>query len=107
MKSQLRTVDDHGVIYTALMFVCPGCQEFNSGLHMLTVNSPHHQPSWTWDNNLEIPTLSPSILTDKDGPRRCHSFLKQGVFEFLSDCTHSLAGQKVPIPDLHDWAVKQ
>lgn len=105
MKSTLRHVDDHGVKYDALMFVCPGCAEDGStGLHMLPVNSTEHQPSWTWDGNLDAPTVTPSILTSKDDPaRRCHSFLKAGVFEYLSDCAHSLANQHVPLPDLPEW----
>ena len=115
MKTQLINVDDHGVQYTSLMFVCPGCKEVgrkgNEGLHMLPVNSPHiDKPSWEWDGNLEFPTLSPSILTrggalGKDGV--CHSFLKAGIFEFLTDSTHSFSGQKVPLPDLPTWAERE
>lgn len=111
MKAMLRSVDDHGVVYQALMFVCPGCEtldDHGTGLHMLPVNSPQKSPSWDFDGNLEAPTLSPSILSYKDDPkRRCHSFLVAGVFEFLSDCGHSLVGQKVPIPDLPDWIIHE
>ncbi len=110
MKSMLRTVNDHGVSYQALMFVCPGCQaddRGSTGLHLLPVNSPQHQPSWEWDGNLEAPTLSPSILTGKDSPNICHSYLRNGVFEFLGDCTHPLVNQHVPIPDLPDWVVNE
>lgn len=112
MKTSLRNVDDHGVRYQALMFMCPGCKTgpgMGSGLHMLPVNSSEKSPSWAWDGNLEAPTLSPSILThtgpyvDGKGVGICHSFLKAGVFEFLSDCTHSMAGQNVPMPDLPTW----
>lgn len=113
MKAHLRTVDDHGVTYEALAFVCPGCVDASggSGLHILPVNSSTKSPSWTWDGNLDAPTLSPSILTHTkpyvDGRPTgvCHSFLRAGVFEFLHDCTHSLAGQHVPLPDLPDWFV--
>lgn len=116
MKAQLRNVDDHGVHYTALMFCCPGCAEMssNTGLHMVAVNSPQKSPSWDWDRNLDAPTLSPSILTTTyrgEGESRvdlvCHSFLKAGVFEFLGDCTHSLANQTVPMLDLPEWAIKE
>lgn len=101
MKSQIRNVDDHGNHYTALMFVCPGCQSmgYESGIHMLPVNSPSKSPSWNFNGNLEAPTLSPSILTKTHGGV-CHSFLENGVFRFLSDCTHSFKDQLVPIPDL-------
>lgn len=110
MKTMLRTVtekkkDGTKITYEALMFKCPGCAlfEIGSGLHMLPVNSHVKKPSWEWNGHLELPTLRPSILTDKDGPHRCHSFLVDGVFQFLKDCAHPLAGQYVDIPDLPDW----
>lgn len=105
MKSSLRQVERDGVSHQALMFVCPGCMaaNFGSGLHMLAVNTDKYSPSWTWDGNLDAPTLSPSILTRGANDLVCHSFLRNGVFEFLSDSTHPLSGQFVPIPDLPDW----
>ena len=114
MKAKLVPVDDHGVKYNSLMFVCPGCKSRGpkgyDAIHMLPVNAPEiEKPSWDWDGNLDAPTLSPSILTrggSGGSSAVCHSFLKAGVFEFLTDCTHDLAGKKVPIPDLPDWAVK-
>lgn len=134
MKTALRNTDDHGVLYQSLLFVCPGCINVypgSTGLHRLPVNSAEKSPSWSWDGNLELPTLSPSILTtywicaygidtcyetspcencsvDSTKTRKvCHSFLKAGVFEFLSDCTHSLAGQHIPLPDLPTWVERK
>lgn len=34
---------------------------------------------------------------------RCHSFVRDGKIEFLSDSTHKLAGQTVDLPPLPDW----
>ena len=31
--------------------------------------------------------------------KACHSFVVDGRMQFLGDCTHSLAGQTVPIPE--------
>lgn len=114
MKAMLRTVvENYGkpdeFRYTALMFCCPGCAtKHEPGLHMLPVNTTLKSPSWTWDGNLEAPTLSPSILSHKDHTEwRCHSFLKAGVFEFLGDCAHEFAGQHVPMPDLPDWVTHE
>lgn len=112
--AQIRHVDDHGVRYDALAFICPGCAlDGSSGLHMLPVNTSEHKPSWTWDGNLEAPTCTPSILTkwgrvdpgDPESPPTfvCHSYLTAGVFEYLSDCTHAFAGEHVPLPPLPDW----
>jgi hypothetical protein len=101
-------VENKGIKYQCLAFVCPGCAEMhsNSGLHMLPVNTTEHSPSWDWDGNLEAPTLSPSILTGVgENPSRgvCHSYLKAGVFEYLGDCTHSMKNQHVPMGDLPEW----
>lgn len=113
MKSKLITVNDHGTVYESLAFWCPGCDmNGRGGLHMLPVNTGGiKSPSWDFDGDLELPTLSPSILTRmsfRNGNENfvCHSFLKAGVFEFLGDCTHQYANQKVPIPDLPDWFVR-
>lgn len=112
MKSMLIQVDDHGIIYQALKFVCPGCATSPSGatgLHILPVNTEETSPSWDFDGNLDAPTITPSILTrtGRDNAFVCHSFLKNGIFEFLNDCTHELVGKKVPIPDLPDWVVNE
>jgi len=111
MKAMLRTVVDHGVTYDALMFSCPGCVSadpngFYDGIHMLPVNLEVdiEKASWDWNGDLESPTLHPSILSQ--GRCRCHSFLRDGVFEFLSDSDHPLSGQSVPMPDLPDWVTE-
>lgn len=111
MKSKLIRQTDKGVSYDALVFVCPGCKaggpEGYDGIHILPVNAENlglAKPSWTFNGDLELPTLSPSILST--GYSRCHSFLEAGVFNFLTDSDHSLSGQHVPIPDLPDWAAK-
>jgi len=53
---------------------------------------------WSWNGDIESPTLKPSILTDQspEGPR-CHSFVNDGMVKYLSDCTHELAGQSLPL----------
>ena len=79
----------------------------SSGLHMLPVNNIEKKPNWTWDGNLEAPTLNPSILTGKDTDKICHSMLEAGIFHYLGDCNHSLVNQYVPLPDLEDWMVKE
>lgn len=103
----LRTVNEGGREYTSLLFTCPGCAEISgSGLHMLPVNSDWKTPQWSFDGDLEAPTVNPSILTRyNDGV--CHSFMRAGALEFLGDCTHSMAGQTVPLPPLPDWVVEE
>ena len=75
-----------------LVFWCPGCEE----PHMPSIEGA---APWTWDGNRERPTLSPSILVTDGQGNRCHSFLRDGKLEFLTDCTHKMAGQTVALPD--------
>lgn len=82
--------------HRAFSFHCPGCE----CSHFVPVEGPH---KWEWDGNLEAPTFSPSILVngDKSCPSMplCHSFIRQGKWQYLSDCTHKLAGTTVPMMD--------
>lgn len=78
-------------------FHCPGCEY---GHHFEVGGS-----GWTWNGSLDRPTFSPSLLVygARDGSTpRCHSFVRDGKIEFLSDCTHKLAGQTVELPDWED-----
>jgi Family of unknown function (DUF6527) len=55
-------------------------------------------PQWDWNQDTERPTLSPSVRTVWEGGDGktivCHSFIKDGMIEFLNDSTHSSAGVK-------------
>ncbi|MEH6477690.1 MAG: DUF6527 family protein [Sneathiella sp.] len=79
------------------VFDCPGC---GYGHHVRTFGDG---PNWTFNNDLEKPTVSPSLLVCASYPKqRCHSFVKDGKIQFLNDCFHELAGQTVELPE-HDW----
>lgn len=83
---------------TLLMVWCPGCEQ----LHPFRTRGPG--AVWTFDGNVEAPTFAPSMLVNKHHPpSRCHSFVRSGQIEFLSDCHHALAGKTVPLPPLPDW----
>lgn len=80
-----------------IFFMCPGC------------DAPHgincgegHGPVWGWDRELEKPTFTPSVHVSYnrgDTEYVCHSFIRNGQFVFLNDCTHEYAGMTVDIPD--------
>lgn len=76
------------------MFECPGCK-----CNHFFQTDQSKKPCWTWNNDSTFPTVTPSILVktaDKKGKEKiCHFFIKSGWLEFLSDCTHKLAGQTV------------
>lgn len=99
-------------------FWCPGCNE----AHQLTVSGPG--AVWGYNNNPAAPTFTPSVLmrsghfvTGQEGKmcwctyrdrlgkpapfecKLCHSFVTDGRIQFLSDCSHALAGQTVDLPD--------
>lgn len=97
----------HEVIYgdqnehRSWFFWCPGC------------DNPHSiNETWAFDGNYESPTINPSILVTMPNPDkqklilvheyRCHLYIREGRIEFLSDCSHDLAGNTVDIPDYPD-----
>jgi hypothetical protein len=96
-------LDMEGVKY--IFYRCPGCSEH----HWIPVTGPK---AWGFDGNLESPTVTPSVKhTWHEGeertPKCCHYFLRAGRFEYCGDCTHSLAGQTVPMPTLAREPEKQ
>ena len=59
-------------------------------------------PLWTFNGDLKKPTFKPSLLCNgstpveevrKRGAHRCHIFVTDGMVQYLSDCTHHLAGK--------------
>ena len=89
--------NDKGEI-VAYNFQCPGCDT----LHV--VHTKHSTADvWTFNGDLKRPTFSPSVLVNADRSHpdlpRCHSFVREGQIQFLSDCTHTLAGQTVDLPE--------
>jgi len=82
-----------------LVFHCPGCDK----IHVV-------DQRWAFNNDLDKPTISPSLLVRypcAGVEEICHSFIKDGAIQFLSDCTHKMAGATVDIPDFEtthpDW----
>lgn len=92
-----------------VMFECPGCE----CMHGVDQNW------WTWNGSKSKPTFFPSILvhgvvpiTDDEAQRImageqfnpvpivCHSYVRDGMIDFLGDCTHKLAGKKVPLEEI-------
>ena len=111
----LRSVEDNG-----LMFHCPGCDQ-----NHLIYQGAGSGPRWTWNGDADKPTFTPSILVrtghyvpshnsddcwctyyekhldekEKFTCGICHSFVTDGRIQFLTDCTHGLAGQTVDLPE--------
>lgn len=111
--------NDDGTVH----FTCPGCGDE----HVVNVKEGSPRPRWIWNGSLERPTFHPSILVrsghyvphHKEGdscwcsfnaelrakgePEEpfscylCHSFVCDGMIQFLDDCSHALAGKTVPL----------
>ena len=106
-KGQLETHNDGSQTF---LFDCPGC----GALHAPCVRAGSRYdtranglgPVWGWNGSMDAPTFTPSLLVRWNGGRGenradevCHSFITDGHIQFLSDCTHELAGQTVDLPD--------
>lgn len=93
---KLRTVEN-GYIY----FFCPACER----AHVIGVSNDKG-PIWSFNNNGDAPTFNPSILVNANGTNPnvpiCHSFVRNGFIQYLGDCTHSMAGKTVELPDLNE-----
>ena len=82
-------------------FTCPGCGMY----HAPRIAPFQGGPVWGFNGDYVRPTLTPSLLVtwtwgEQRERRVCHSFITDGQIQFLSDCTHPLAGQTVPLPPL-------
>lgn len=102
--SVVKHVTDGSGGHYGYRFDCPGC-----GTPHVIPTKPHER-GWDFDGNEAAPTFAPSILVLPSGRMgdageryetpRCHSFVRAGAIQFLGDCTHALAGQTVPLPEV-------
>lgn len=80
-------------------FICPAC------------NCEHtFDDRWLFNHDYNKPTISPSFLQEgflgfkDEAPMygRCHSFINNGMIQYLGDCSHELAGKTVKLPEIDD-----
>jgi hypothetical protein len=85
-----------------LTFWCPGCEKG----HTVRFGGTE---AWDWNGDVDKPTLTPSVLVNahrssfsepgtprtKRDQKRCHSFVRDGKIEYLSDSEHELADHVV------------
>lgn len=86
-KGKLRIVNGGHAAY------CPGCEEY----HIV-------YSGWQFDGNYNAPTFTPSLRVTgySENFERdfvCHSFITNGEWHFLGDCTHDLKNTKAPLRD--------
>lgn len=97
MKIARREFKSDGKHVAAWFVYCPACE----AAHRFLVECEEApEEVWQFDGNEDAPTFTPSLLVESGPPDCrdiCHSHLRVGVWELLSDCTHGMAGQKVPM----------
>lgn len=86
---EVKLYDEDGNLYVdQLHYWCLGCgyeHAFSPNVHK-------------FNGDFDNPTVTPSLL--HTGEFICHSFIKDGKIQYLSDCYHSLKGQTVELPDI-------
>lgn len=87
---------------------CPACR---SG-HEIDTEAPNASGAvWNFDGNVECPTFAPSInmrinTPDMKGYQRgvsstvCHYFITKGQIIYQGDCTHSMKGRTIDLPEI-------
>ena len=96
MKARQLTTSDGNTTY--IVIFCPGCERN----HSIPIKSTDGH-IWTFNDDFEKPTLSPSLNVFPDEPRhQCHSFVENGNIRFLNDCFHTLKNSTVPLPDIDE-----
>jgi hypothetical protein len=76
----------HEIVKGRFGFFCPGCE----CVHAI-------DGSWRFNGDMDKPTIHPSVLAV--GAIRCHSYVTDGMIQFLGDSEHALKGQTVPLPE--------
>lgn len=72
-------------------------------MHRILPVKPGGATCWRWNGDTKAPTLSPSIVV-RNGSEVCHAWVRDGLVQFLPDCTHEFAGRTVDLLEV-DGAV--
>jgi len=106
MSKVLKGINNDGTIY--YLIECPACRRS----HMF-------DSRWAFNGDVNNPTFRASMLVKWKHPKGysnenpapkgwegeyvtevCHSFVTDGIIEYLSDCTHMMAGKTIELPDI-------
>ena len=56
--------------------------------------------NWSWNGDVDRPTVKPSIACRPSGQYKCHVWLNDGCVQHLSDCTCGFRGETHELEDL-------
>lgn len=78
------------------MFYCPACEDHHA--------FSESEKGWTIQGEGKTLSVIPSILVTRNSEpeKRCHLFIINGRIKYLRDCTHSMAGQTIDLPDVRE-----
>jgi hypothetical protein len=117
--------ENPGGIY-GVGFICPGCGQDHTCPTAEYHAEGYQNDIWGFNGNFDRPTFTPSLLwrsghfmhsptpqqpycwhnpapgveAKPEWCYRCHSFVTDGRIQFLSDCSHALAGQIIELPEI-------
>lgn len=91
---------------------CQGCNTY----HQIATKEPFSNGAvWTFNGDMDRPTFTPSLLVKTGSfaspgfidppeipPTLCHSFITNGMIQFLGDCTHNLKNQTLELPEIKE-----
>lgn len=100
MSAKLIKIDDAEIGEPDLCFFCPGCKCYHG---VWLKKDGYKGPVWEFNGDMERPTISPSVLVQfpcMEKMNVCHSFIRNGRIQYLSDCTHELAGKTIELPEI-------
>ena len=83
---------------THLQFKIPSHAGFLN-LPVITKGTREGTGCWTWNGCTDKPTLRPSVLTQSH-EFRCHSWITDGNVNYLSDCSHEMAGASEELEEM-------
>lgn len=69
-------------------------------LPVITSGSRDKSGAWTWNGDVERPTLRPSIRTYHGDGTESHLWLDNGMCRFLSDSKDGNAGNTFPLEEI-------
>jgi hypothetical protein len=99
MSKIKRFTSKDGGYHGELGFYCPGCKQEHFIFDNETDSEASRGYCWGFNKDFEKPTITPSVLVQWPN-HACHSFITDGKIQFLSDCTHELAGKTVELKDI-------
>lgn len=63
---------------------------------MCRTHHPYDSGRWTFNGDYDNPTFRESMLVKREG-YVCHSYVTDGMIQYLPDCTHELKGKTIPL----------